>query len=270
MIVDLPNSAVALAVADMCREKNKVVIGSGAGTALLTGAKCSPNTVHWTYDTYGPSVTRSPAACSTQGGKTWFFITADYAFGHDLEKQASDEVAGERRQGARLVRHPLGTATSPPSCCRRRPRAPRWSRSPTPAATPSTRSSRRPSSSSPESKRSWRLIFDLQSVPAIGLQTAQGLSRINALLLGYERRHARLVEALTRSAIQEDDAEPHAGGRLLRRAALSQGGRKGRLAGRWRSGRRRDEGHADRRCPLRQGPHPRRTGASCIRCTSCK
>src|ERR1019366_4406563 len=52
MIIDLPNSAVALAVADIVREKNKVMIGSGAGTSLLTGAKCSPNTVHWTYDTW--------------------------------------------------------------------------------------------------------------------------------------------------------------------------------------------------------------------------
>src|ERR1700756_2997526 len=52
MIIDVPNSAVALAVADIARDKNKVFIGSGAGTALLTGAKCSPNTVHWTYDTW--------------------------------------------------------------------------------------------------------------------------------------------------------------------------------------------------------------------------
>ena len=136
MIVDLPNSAVALAVADMSREKNKVVIGSGAGTALLTGAKCSPNTVHWTYDTYanGHALARGVL---DQGGKTWFFITADYAFGHDLEKQASDEVLGERRaqysarSGIRSAR-----AITRPSSCRRRPRAPRLSRSPTPAATP--------------------------------------------------------------------------------------------------------------------------------------
>jgi branched-chain amino acid transport system substrate-binding protein len=52
MIIDVPNSAVALAVSDIVKEKNKVFIGSGAGTALLTGAKCSPNTVHWTYDTW--------------------------------------------------------------------------------------------------------------------------------------------------------------------------------------------------------------------------
>src|SRR5262249_42777871 len=71
MIVDMPNSAVALAVGDIVREKNKVAIGSGAGTALLTGAKCSPNFVHWTYDTWanGHALARGVLA---SGGKTWF------------------------------------------------------------------------------------------------------------------------------------------------------------------------------------------------------
>ena len=73
------------------REKNKVAIGSGAGTAALTGAKCSPNFVHWTYDTWANGHGWR-AACSRRGNKSWFFITADYAFGYDLEKQASDEV----------------------------------------------------------------------------------------------------------------------------------------------------------------------------------
>ncbi len=109
VIVDLPNSAVAFAVSDIVRDRNRVMIGSGAGSALLTGARCSPNTVHWTYDTwaYGHSMARAVIA---QGGKTWFFITADYAFGHDLEKQAADEVtaSGGRILGA--VRHPINAS----------------------------------------------------------------------------------------------------------------------------------------------------------------
>ena len=109
MIVDLPNSAVALAVSDIVREKNKVAIGSGAGTALLTGAKCSPNFVHWTYDTWanGHALARGVLAA---GGKSWFFITADYAFGHDLEKQASDEVLASGGRIIGTVRHPLGAS----------------------------------------------------------------------------------------------------------------------------------------------------------------
>jgi len=108
MIADLPNSAIALAVSEIARDSNKVMIGSGAGTALLTGGKCSPNTVHWTYDTwaYGHGLAR---ALAQQGAKSVFFITADYAFGHDLEKQFGDEIVN---QGGRVVgsaRHPVGT-----------------------------------------------------------------------------------------------------------------------------------------------------------------
>ena len=92
----------------MREQQNKVFIGSGAGTAVLTGAKCSPNTVHWTYDTwaYGHGIGQAVVA---QGGKSWFFITADYAFGHDLEQQATEGVKalGGRVLGA--VRHPIGT-----------------------------------------------------------------------------------------------------------------------------------------------------------------
>ncbi len=107
LILDVPNSAIALAVSEITREKNKVLIGSGAGTALLTGEKCSPNTIHWTYDTwsYGHSLARAGAQ---QGVKSVFFITADYAFGHDLEKQFADEMV---KQGAKVLgsaRHPIG------------------------------------------------------------------------------------------------------------------------------------------------------------------
>jgi len=109
MIIDLPNSGIALAINELVRDRNKVMIGSGAGTALLTGEKCSPNTVHWTYDTwaYGHGLAR---AVIQQGVRSVFFITADYAFGHDLEKQFSDEA---QKSGAKVLgsaRHPLGTS----------------------------------------------------------------------------------------------------------------------------------------------------------------
>jgi branched-chain amino acid transport system substrate-binding protein len=108
-VFDVPNSAIALAVAQIARDKNKVLVGSGAGTAELTGAKCSPNTVHWTYDTYayGRGVGR---ALLQQGGKRWFFITADYAFGHDLERQAAAAVKEGGGTVLGAVRHPIGNA----------------------------------------------------------------------------------------------------------------------------------------------------------------
>jgi branched-chain amino acid transport system substrate-binding protein len=105
----VPNYAIALAVANMAEQKNKVFVGSGAGTALLTGEKCTPNTVHWTYDTYAYGHGLAKAVLA-QGGKTWFFITADYAFGADLEKQAAQAVKDGGGEVLGAVRHPLGNA----------------------------------------------------------------------------------------------------------------------------------------------------------------
>jgi len=109
VIMDLPNSAVALAVLAIATEKNKAVFGSGAGTSALTGPKCARNFVHWTYDTYalGNSIGK---ALTEAGGKTWFFITADYAFGKDMEGNcaAAVEAAGGKVVG--VARHPINTS----------------------------------------------------------------------------------------------------------------------------------------------------------------
>jgi len=88
VIVDVPNSGVALAVNEVTRAKGKVFIDSGAATSDLTGAKCSPTTVHWTYDTWMLANGTGKAIVKT-GGDTWFFITADYAFGQALERDTS-------------------------------------------------------------------------------------------------------------------------------------------------------------------------------------
>ena len=108
-IMDLPNSAVALAVLAIAGEKNKAVIGSGAGSSVMTGPKCSKNFVHWTYDTYelGTSIGK---AITEQGGKRWFFITADYAFGKDLEANCAAAVTAAGGQVLGAARHPLNNA----------------------------------------------------------------------------------------------------------------------------------------------------------------
>ena len=90
-IVDVPNSGVALAVSEVTREKNKVFLVSGAASSDLTGPKCSPNYVHWTYDTWMLANGTGKALVKT-GGDTWFFITADYAFGHALERDTAAVV----------------------------------------------------------------------------------------------------------------------------------------------------------------------------------
>jgi branched-chain amino acid transport system substrate-binding protein len=109
MILDVPNSGVALAVNEVTKQFNKVMVNGSAGTARLTGDACSPNTVHWTFDNFALANGTGRAVVAT-GGDSWFFITADYAFGHDLEAQTSAVVrsAGGKILGS--VRVPLNTA----------------------------------------------------------------------------------------------------------------------------------------------------------------
>jgi branched-chain amino acid transport system substrate-binding protein len=108
VIVDVPNSGVALAVAEIVRDKNKVFLANGPASSDLTGAKCTPNTVHWTYDTWALANGTGNAIVKT-GGKTWFFLTADYAFGHALERDTSAVVVKNGGKVVGQVRHPLNT-----------------------------------------------------------------------------------------------------------------------------------------------------------------
>ncbi len=109
VIMDLPNSAVALAVLAIATDKNKTVIGSGAGSAVLTGPQCSKNFVHWTYDTYALGHGLGKAV-TAEGAKTWFFLTADYTFGKDLEKNCAEAVVASGGKVLGMVRHPINTA----------------------------------------------------------------------------------------------------------------------------------------------------------------
>ncbi|MCA3323063.1 MAG: ABC transporter substrate-binding protein [Roseomonas sp.] len=99
LIIDVPTSSVGLAVSNVAREKNKAYINVGSATADLTGAQCSPNTIHWAYDTF--MLARSTGGATVRaGGDTWFFITADYAFGHALERDTTNFV---RAAGGRII-----------------------------------------------------------------------------------------------------------------------------------------------------------------------
>ncbi len=106
VIVDVPTSSVALAVSEITREKNKVLLVSGAAASDLTGAKCTANTIHWTYDTWALSNGTGKAMVKT-GGDTWFFLTADYAFGHALERDAAAVVEANGGKVLGKVRHPF-------------------------------------------------------------------------------------------------------------------------------------------------------------------
>jgi branched-chain amino acid transport system substrate-binding protein len=108
-IVDIPNSGIAIAVHNMAKERNKIALLVGPGASSLTNELCSPNTVHFSYDTYALSKVTASAVLK-EGGKSWFFITADYAFGQQLEQDATrfiKEMGGTVVGG---VRHPTNTA----------------------------------------------------------------------------------------------------------------------------------------------------------------
>jgi branched-chain amino acid transport system substrate-binding protein len=166
-ISDTPNSGVALAVNNLVKEKNAVLLNSGAASADLTGKACTPNTVSFTYDTY-MLANGTGKALTKAGGDSWFFLTADYAFGAALER---DTTAVVTANGGKV----LGTA----AVHQRRPFA-------------------RP-------------------------QDRTGPDLHGILLLGPERLHPGLVEAVRRTGEQKPDAVDDPGRQLRRRSALPQG-----------------------------------------------
>src|SRR5262247_320550 len=106
VIVDVPTSSVALAVNEIVRDKNKVFLVSGAAASDLTGPACTPNTIHWTYDTWALANGTGQAVVKT-GGDTWFFITANYAFGLALERDTAAVVVKNGGKVLGQVRHPF-------------------------------------------------------------------------------------------------------------------------------------------------------------------
>ena len=106
VVVDVPTSSVALAVNQIVKDKNKVFLVSGAAASDLTGAQCSPNTIHWTYDTWALANGTGQAIVKT-GGNTWFFLTANYAFGLALERDTAAVVVKNGGKVLGQVRHPF-------------------------------------------------------------------------------------------------------------------------------------------------------------------
>ncbi|HTO61602.1 MAG TPA: ABC transporter substrate-binding protein [Bradyrhizobium sp.] len=109
VIADTPNSGVALAVSNLVKEKNAILLNSGAATADLTGKACTPNTISYTYDTY-MLANGTGKALTKAGGDSWFFLTADYAFGHALERDTSNVVTANGGKVLGDVKHPLNTS----------------------------------------------------------------------------------------------------------------------------------------------------------------
>ena len=109
IFMDVLNSGVALAVNNLVKEKNAIMINTGAASSDLTNAQCSPNTIHWVYDTYMLANSTGQALVKA-GGDTWYFLTADYAFGHALERDTSAVVVKSGGKVIGTVRHPLNSS----------------------------------------------------------------------------------------------------------------------------------------------------------------
>ena len=109
VIVDIPNSAVALAVQGIAKDKKRLALFSGAGTTALTNEQCSPYGFHWTYDTYGVSCGTASAVVKA-GGDSWFILASDYTFGHQLQKDATEVVQANGGKVVGAVRHPLNAS----------------------------------------------------------------------------------------------------------------------------------------------------------------
>lgn len=109
LILDVPNSAIALAVQDLTRQMDRIAIYTSSGSSDLTGKACSPNGIHWTYDTYALA-SGVASGMLDNGGKTWFFLTSDYAFGHALERDAAAVVKSRGGEVLGSVRHPISNA----------------------------------------------------------------------------------------------------------------------------------------------------------------
>jgi len=109
VLADVAASATALAALEVARQKNRIIMFNGPGATRLSNENCSPVSVHYTYDTYAMAVGTGRGVLKT-GGDTWFFVTADYAFGHALEKDTTEVITAEGGRVLGSVRHPLNAA----------------------------------------------------------------------------------------------------------------------------------------------------------------
>lgn len=109
MIIDMPTSATALAVMELSKQFEKILIVTDAASSDITGKSCSPYTAHWTYDTYGNARTVGGATVK-QGGDSWYFITADYVFGHSIERDVTEIVKAAGGKVLGSSKHPLNNA----------------------------------------------------------------------------------------------------------------------------------------------------------------
>ncbi len=266
MITDVPTSSVALAIQEITKNKNRVHINSGAATSDLTGAKCSPTGIHWTYDTYALA-NGTGATLVKEGGDTWFFITADYAFGHALRARhhRGHRKGRAARCSARSAIPSRARRTSRPSCCRRKAQAPRSSASPMPALdTVNTIKQAGEFGIVAGGQRLAGLLVFLTDVKSLGLKTAQGLVittgfywDLNDETRAFAKKFAAKNDGKMPTMVQ---AGVYSGTMHYLKAIKAAEHRRGQGC------RRQDEGNAGQRLLRQERQDPRGWPAWCTTC----
>ncbi len=207
MILDVPNSGVALAVNQITRDKGKAFVVSSAASSDLTGKACSPNTVHWTYDTWALANGTGTAVVKT-GGDSWFFITADYAFGHALERDIEAVVLKNGGKVLGKVRHPLNTQDFSSFLLQAQASKAKVIGLANAGGDTTNAIKQGAEFGIAQGGQSFAgLLVFLTDVHALGLEKAQGLIVHRDVLLGHERPDPRVRQALRRaqSADPSDD-----------------------------------------------------------------
>ncbi len=224
MITDTLNSAVALATAKVVAEKKRIMINTGAASTRLTNEDCTPYTMHYTYDTYALANGTGKAVVK-QGGDTWFFLTADYAFGHSLEKDTADVVKANGGKVLGQVRHPLNASDF--SSFLLQAQASKAKIIGLANAGGDTINSIKAANEFGITKNqslAGLLVF-ITDIHSLGLTATQGMYAHRGLVLGFQRRDPQVGQALFRKA--QEDAHHGAGRRLLRDADVPEGGEGG-------------------------------------------
>jgi ABC-type branched-subunit amino acid transport system substrate-binding protein len=250
VIVDTPNSGVALAVSQITKDKGKAFLASGPGTSDLSGKACSPNTIHWAYDTW-MLANGTGTAITKGGGDTWFFITADYAFGAALERDTSAAVTKNGGKVVGGVKAPLNSQDFSSFLLQAQASKAKVIGLAN-AGGDTTNSIKQAATRVTKGGRNWRARSSDDSLAA----DRAGAYVHGDFLLGHERPDARLLQALL-GAGQGHPSDDGARGRVLVAPALLQG-RRSAQERRRHEGHREDEGDADRRSAVRQGLGPRR------------
>ena len=259
VIADTPNSGVALAVSNVVKEKNAVLLNNGGASADLTGKACNANTISYTYDTY-MLANGTGKALTKAGGDSWFFLTADYAFGAALERDTSAVVTANGGKVLGGVKHPLNTSDFSSFLLQAQNSKAKIVGLAN-AGGDTTNSIKQAAEFGivEGGQKLAALLLFINDVHSLGLKTAHGLTFTESFYWDLNEGTRAFSKRFQEKVANKAMPSMTQAGNYAAVLHLSEGdGRPRRQSARRRQGRRQDEGASDRRCAVRQGPAARR------------